>query len=285
MNKNSKFQIITDNKKYDYYIFASDPHGRGEPWINLVKQAINKYPTAKIVFGGDYIDGRKNSKDNLDFIIQQVKENNAIALLGNHEDLMIDYLLGNDFIDFSGESLWFENGGKSTVRSILLPIYHHVYGAKKSIELLKETPYYNFIKSLPILYDTPNIIFVHAGVKPDKQYKDVTHYDNQEDFYSYMLWERQGYWSDLKYFKHNTSGKTIVTGHTPTALISGQYDKTNHLIKLHSLPFTKCPVRIIQYPGEPARIFTDNGCHNKYSKHNGNVVVLDYQGNIKEIFN
>lgn len=284
MNQYSNFKIINDTKKYDYYIFASDPHGRGEPWINLVKQAINKYPTAKIVFGGDYIDGRKYSKDNLDFIMKQVKNNNAIALLGNHEDLMLDYLQGNDFNDFNGESLWFINGGKSTVRSILLPIYHHMYGAKKSIEMLKQTPYYDFIKSMPILYDTPNIIFVHAGVKPDKQYKDINHYKDKKDFYSYLLWARMEYWGKY-YFNHNTTGKTIVTGHTPTALISGQYDETKQFKRLKELPFTQCPVRIIQYPNEPARIFTDNGCHKKVSKHNGNVVVLDGQGNIKDIFN
>ena len=45
-----------------YYIWASDPHGTGQPWIDLVKQAQAKYPDSETIFGGDYIDGNKHRR-------------------------------------------------------------------------------------------------------------------------------------------------------------------------------------------------------------------------------
>lgn len=45
-----------------YYIWASDPHGTGQAWIELVHQAQTKYPDNQTVFGGDYIDGNPNPR-------------------------------------------------------------------------------------------------------------------------------------------------------------------------------------------------------------------------------
>lgn len=56
-----------------YYIWASDPHGVGQPWINLIQQAQHDFPNQQTIFGGDYIDGNKYSKTTVDFVIDQVK--------------------------------------------------------------------------------------------------------------------------------------------------------------------------------------------------------------------
>lgn len=285
----------------EQYIFASDPHGRGKPWIDLVKKAQKKYPHAQLVFGGDYIDGRKDSKMNLDFIIQEIKENNAVALLGNHEQLMLDFLDKKDQVLGLDNALWLSNGGKTTIRSIIRPLFHKGFSLQKSSYLIKnKTPYYNFLKKLPLIYETKDIIFVHAGVNPlsnnymnDKLYKNYRLLDYSSQFTTkelYFLWSRDEYFwdnqnktSSIPVFNHNLTGKTIVTGHTPTCLLYGQYDNADQRI-LKQLPFTKCPVRIVQYPNEPARIFTDNGCHSKMQQHKGNIVVLNDKGNILETF-
>ena len=285
----------------EQYIFASDPHGRGKPWIDLVKKAQTKYPHAQLVFGGDYIDGRKDSKMNLDFIIKEVKENNAVALLGNHEQLMLDFLDKKDQVLGLDNALWLSNGGKTTIRSIIRPLFHKGFSLQKSSYLIKnKTPYYNFLKKLPLIYETKNIIFVHAGVNPlfkdymdDKLYKNYRLLDYSSQFTNkelYFLWSRDEYFwdnrnntSSIPIFNHNLTEKTIVTGHTPTCLLYGQYDNATDQ-RLQQLPFTKCPVRIVQYPNEPARIFTDNGCHPKMQQHKGNIVVLNDKGNILEIF-
>ena len=88
-----------------------------------------------------------------------------------------------------------------------------------------------------------------------------------------------------KMIAHNRTGKTIVTGHTPTAVLEGKYDDGR---KMKQLQKDDCIVRKMQYPGEPARIFTDGGSHSDpliYPHNDGNVVVLDGNGEIARVYN
>ena len=49
----------------------------------------------KLVFLGDYIDRGSDSRLVIEFIRNLQKENdNVIALMGNHEDMLLDYLDG-----------------------------------------------------------------------------------------------------------------------------------------------------------------------------------------------
>lgn len=245
------------------YIYASDPHGRGQKWINLINKAKAKYKNAKIIFGGDYIDGDKHSKETLDYIMNSVKNENSIALLGNHEQMMLDFINNIDL-----NNLWYINGGKSTVKSLL----NRNYSKNITINKLKQTPYYHFLKSLHPVLMTKNMIFVHAG------YDTSTSIQNLE----YVLWARDEYFYETPLsqhkFAHNLSDKVIISGHTPTCLIKGKLN--NKSID----PPASCPVLKIQYPDEKARYFTDNGCHG-ITTHNGNVCVFDDNGVLLEVIN
>lgn len=143
------------------------------------------------------------------------------------------------------------------------------------------------------MYETPHLIFVHAGVRPDEQYNDPETYSEIEyglkfDYDFYRIWARDKYWysdSLLKMMAHNKTGKTIVTGHTPTAALEGKYDDGR---QMRRLSIDDCIVRTVQYPGEPARIFTDGGSHSDpliYPHNDGNVVVLDGMGKIVRVYN
>lgn len=248
------------------YIYASDPHGIGAPWIELIKKAKNKYKHSKIIFGGDYIDGNKYSKETLDYIMTSVKNDNSIALLGNHEQMMIDFI-NNTTYDSS--ELWIWNGGKTTIKSLLKRGYSRNITRIK----LKQTPYYNFIKTLKPMYMTKNMIFVHAGFDTKKEIQDK----------NYLLWARDEYFYEnpnshdkYKTFAHNNSNKVIISGHTPTCLITGKIN--NRIIK----PPKTCPVLKIQHPNEKPRYFTDNGCHG-IKEHTGNVCVFDDDGTLLEV--
>lgn len=84
---------------------------------------------------------------------------------------------------------------------------------------------------------------------------------------------------------HNRTGKTIATGHTLTAALEGKYNDGR---KMKQLLRDDCIVRKMQYPGEPAWIFTDSGSHSDpliYPHNDGNVVVLDGDGKIVRIYN
>lgn len=262
-----------------HYIFISDIHGNEET-LELIKKAEQDFPDALLVGGGDYVDGRNHVPEVLDFLMKE-KERGAVIIKGNHEQMLLNFANHEEHQD----GIWFYNGGDRTLMQL--------FGKVASPEEIQESKYYQFLSSLPMMFETPNIIFVHAGVRPDEKYDDpstyyqtldVHHHHYTYDFY--RIWARENYWySDQlnKVFAHNKTGKTIVTGHTPTSGIDGQYDnaETVNASELN-------PVRIIQYPNEPARIFTDGGSHSDpklYPHNDGNVVVLTGEGKVEKVYN
>ena len=253
------------------YIFASDPHGTGKEWIDLVQRAQRDYPQAQLVFGGDYIDGRKNSRETLEFVMAAEKQG-AQVLLGNHEDMMINFVEYDD-------DLWFVNGAKTTVKSL----FGRRYSQAETRQKLKASDYYCWIKNHAhnLVYETKHLIFVHAGVNPagipvNRQYK---------------LWAREEYWygddrhnSAAEIFAHNQTGKTIVTGHSPTCIIRGVLEDPTPEGQPEIFGYTNhsyyCPVVRVQYLDEAPRYFTDGGCHSDLPHNHGNVCVFSSDGKL-----
>ncbi len=260
------------------YIFASDPHGTGQPWIGLVKAAEEKYPTAKAVFGGDYIDRRKFSQETIAFVKAQEADRDAVVLVGNHESMMFDFVE-------KGDQTWLLNQNKVTVKSLL----SRHYSPGRLRKELAANPYYQYLlqHANRLVYVTDHIIFVHAGVPLDGQ-------TGSRDYY---LWAREEFWYGEKrhnqlsqIFAHNQTGKTIVVGHTPTCLICGVLDGDvpagqAKIIGYQEKPTDDCPVVKVQYASEPARYFTDGGCHPQVAQNNGNVCVFAEDGSLIEVFN
>ncbi|MPW14957.1 metallophosphoesterase family protein [Lactobacillus helveticus] len=279
MNQRIINNTLISNREQNGYIFISDIHGNLET-LTLIEQAQKDYPKAKLVAGGDYVDGRSHVKEVLDYLIEQ-KAEGAIILRGNHEQMLLNYADQNEHQD----GIWFYNGGNKTLASLL--------GPTASATDLHDSKYYRFLNGCPIMYETPHLIFVHAGVRPDKKYNDPatyteTTYRLKYDYDFFRIWARDRYWysnREHEIIAHNLTGKTIVTGHTPTAGLEGKFDDGRILNKLS---VDHCVVRSLQYPGEPARIFTDGGSHSNpliYPHNDGNVVVLDSEGKIVRVYN
>ena len=103
-----------------------------------------------------------------------------------------------------------------------------------------------------IMLVTPHYIFLHAGVLSVANFNDPKIYEEyRRNYYTaylngFRLWAREEYFFDKegRYFAHNQTGKTIVTGHTPTCFVSGHFDDGR---KLDSTPKSYCVVRKIQY--------------------------------------
>ncbi|MBP2057950.1 serine/threonine protein phosphatase 1 [Lactobacillus colini] len=272
-------QTLETNENKNYYIFISDIHGNLET-LELIKKARKDYPDAQLVGGGDYIDERWDVKPVVDYLQELASHNNAIILRGNHEQMLINYAEKCEHQD----GIWFYNGGAYSLDSL--------YGRELEPDEVRQTAYYQFFKSMPIMYETPHIIFVHAGVRPDNRYNDPSSYDKLDiyhgkyDYDFYRVWARQEYWfNEAGYFAHNLTGKVIITGHTPTCSIVGKFDDNR---EMEQLPLTSCRVRVVDYPAEPARIFTDGGSHSDadlYPHNDGNVVVLDKMGKIQKVYN
>lgn len=272
-------KTLLSDRTRENYIFISDIHGNLET-LSLIEQAKKDFPNAQLVTGGDYIDGRKHVKEVLDYLIEQ-KSQGAIVLLGNHEQMMLNFADNCEHQD----GIWFYNGGNKTLLNL--------FGRIVSRGELRDSKYYRFLKSCPIMYETPHLIFVHAGVRPDEKYNDPTTYNEvtyglKFDYDFFRVWARDRYWysqMEDEIFAHNRTGKTIVTGHTPTAGLEGKFDDGR---VLDHLSWDHCVVRTMQYPDEPARIFTDGGSHSDpmlYPHNDGNVVVLDNVGKIVRVYN
>lgn len=288
-------------------IAVSDIHGNLRVFPKL-KEFQQKYSDATTVFMGDYIDGHKYGFD----VLQRVKDqyndrsDKTVVLIGNHERMLLDFY--HNFND----QLWLGNGGKATLRQAMLDVYERSFNLRESWQkLATHQPYVDLLKWLEFgtgYYQIiDHTIFVHAGFDLTKV--DPIECTSLDD----MLWIRDDYLYhpdtvqiyngpidrtptskpyavDFKtgqmttipeshVFAHNNHSSlpyTIVSGHTPTVLVYGTYDDGRvgyrNQFADHDQP---CPIKKIQYPGEPARYLIDGGNHSSFPDRIGNIGVFD----------
>lgn len=178
-------------------IVIGDVHGCYEELKTLLSDleeggAYNK-DTDKLIFLGDYIDRGKDSRLVIELIRSLQKDNDkVIALMGNHEDMLLDYYKG-----FNNSWLW--NGHNETLNSY--------DGHREQFE-----DDMKWMRKLPLYHEDENYIYVHAGVDVNKPLK--------EQDKNTLLWIRDDFiYSEKKY------DKKIIFGHTPTMYLSEDGDK------------------------------------------------------------
>jgi len=190
-----------------------DIHGCLKQLISLQKKIINtegfKKDNDLLIYLGDYIDRGPHSKIVINQIIKLQKENiKSIFLMGNHEQVMIDFL----FNKINNLRYWLSLGADQTFRSYDIEVAEFIkdgFGDKK-VEKLRNVflnqlteKHIHFLKNLKLSYTLGKYLFVHAGVNPEKSILE----QNKEDF----LWSR----SDKFFDKNFKFEKIIVHGHTP----------------------------------------------------------------------
>lgn len=114
-------------------IVIGDVHGQ----FDMLMKLMEKLPQTKdICFVGDLIDRGPKSKE----VIEFVRENNYLTVMGNHEDFVSDI------------GLWMHpsNGGKKTIES---------FG---SLNAFTESGVIEWIDSLPITIQWENYIISHS---------------------------------------------------------------------------------------------------------------------------
>lgn len=143
---------------------------------------------SKFVFLGDYIDRGSESRGVIEFLIdlQKWSPDEIICLRGNHEDMLLAALEGED-----AELTWRQNGAQTTLRS---------YKARTPADI--PLKHIDWLRSLPLFHDDGMRFFVHAGVHPEKPLDRQRKRD--------LLWIREPFLSSDKDF-----GRLIVHGHTP----------------------------------------------------------------------
>ena len=146
-----------------------DVHG-GLKAIHQVLERANVTNNDTLIFLGDFVDGWSESPAVLDFLIALQKKQPCIFIRGNHDELLLDWLLGNN--ENIDEKLWFQHGGEATVKSY------------QNIDAETKEKHIDFLKSLQDYYlDDENRLFIHAGFT---NMKGVEH----EFFKPLFYWDR-----------------------------------------------------------------------------------------------
>lgn len=134
----------------------------------IVRDAEHIPGTKLIVMLGDYIDRGPQSAHVISHIMDPAPEGfERICLAGNHEIVMLDYIDG-----WASYDDWMTMGAAELLRSYGLDPDHLPLvfrsGAQLDAFIRQSLPHthIDFIRSLPIMLDTPNVAFVHAGIDP-----------------------------------------------------------------------------------------------------------------------
>lgn len=186
-------------------LVISDIHGCYDE-LNALFWKVKYSPREdRLILLGDYTDRGVDSKKVVELVKSLHEEFGIVVLRGNHDQMFVDAMLNNE------DGLWLNNGGHQTTESYCgFDFFDEgfewdVYEEAKKFIIDNYGHHINFLKSLPLYYETDNHIFVHAGINPN--YEDWKS-QPEEDF----IWIREEFINN----RNTNTKKTIVFGHTPT---------------------------------------------------------------------
>ncbi len=173
------------------FVFG-DIHGCHQSFSKLLNTISPSKTDDTLVFLGDYINRGPDSNKVISTIIEIKSQfQHVITLMGNHEQVLINYLEGRD------KDFFIRIGGDLTLQS---------YGIKEpwpdSPMKFFPADHLQFFSELMMVWENEDYYFVHAGLHPG------THISQQSS--DWMLWARDNF----IHTKHNF-GKRVIYGHTP----------------------------------------------------------------------
>ncbi|SEM52135.1 serine/threonine protein phosphatase 1 [Mesobacillus persicus] len=152
-------------------IAISDIHGCAAELDLLLKKT--KAQPEEVIFLGDYVDSGPDSIKVLDMVSEWCSQG-ATALLGNHDDLFLQWLEEKENLLYYGG----RNGGMATINSCLHRLGMDRIGFSELLKdirkenqirkVIKERfqSHISFVRSLPLFKKDGELIFVHAGISP-----------------------------------------------------------------------------------------------------------------------
>ncbi|MFB4159449.1 metallophosphoesterase family protein [Geomicrobium sp. JSM 1781026] len=186
----------------DRAFIIGDIHGNYDELLQLLTHWDPA--TETLIFLGDYIDRGPDSLQVVRHVMQLVEEG-AIALKGNHEEMMMEWTRGEH------EARYLRNGGEETLQSFMTAssgANDLSFAEFRSVLLTEFSEEVTFLSERPLYYEWNQFLFVHAGVDLSKEnWRDGT----DEDF----LWIREPFHTGS-----NQTGKKIVFGHTPVKILN-----------------------------------------------------------------
>lgn len=191
-----------------------DVHGEYKSLLVLVSKLPEK---SKLIFVGDLVDRGKQSKE----VIAFIRNNNYACVLGNHDQMMIEYCKKfikkyPSFTFIDSIDLWMKSGGKESLMSYGLIKMDKYDGRillvenEKNFQILKEDILW--MDTLPLYLelelkkDNKTIVVSHAPITDVWELRNDE--DKQEIFEEYALWNRENPKDDSEIF--NIFGHTVI---------------------------------------------------------------------------
>lgn len=156
----------------------------------------------QLIFLGDYINRGSDSLKVLQTVKELVDKSGAIALMGNHEAVFLEWLRE----PMNTMDLLLKMGGATTIAS-MEKIDVHVNDSVEELVAAIKAEYADLVKwieAMPMYYKWQDYFFVHAGINPEVEQPESS---TSDDF----LWIRD----DFTHATHQAK-ETVVFGHTPT---------------------------------------------------------------------
>ncbi|QSW94531.1 metallophosphoesterase family protein [Rhizobium lentis] len=149
-----------------------DIHGRYDLLLKAEEAILRdgaQLPGQKLIVTlGDYIDRGPDSAQVIAHLMTPPPDGfDRICLAGNHEIAMLDYIDG--WLSYDD---WMRMGSAELLKSYGLDPEHlpliFPSGVQLDAFLRQSLPHthIDFMRALPVMLETPNVVFVHAGIDP-----------------------------------------------------------------------------------------------------------------------
>lgn len=189
------------------YYAIGDVHGELEKLddlLHFIRDDVQRRQTPhKVVFLGDMVDRGPNSYGVVARIMALTQSGEALALKGNHEELMLNAYHNRES---AGIYWWAENGGDETITSYML-----ANGAADDFRDSIDAAHIVWMKSLPTMIrdEARGLVFVHGGIDP-KTFPfcsdEIRMWTRSQKFFDPGRWPERA----------ELEGVLVVHGHTPT---------------------------------------------------------------------
>jgi serine/threonine protein phosphatase 1 len=172
-----------------------DIHGcfkAAETAVNIAEEK-----NAQAIFLGDYIDRGPSAVKTLHVLIQAKKNHpDWIFLRGNHDQMLIDLILGNASVTDIGKTLQGEFGYWQATKS---------FQEWKDLASFEREQIFDFLETTAIYHESSEIIFSHAVLRDTQE--SIEEKSCEELIWNY---DYEPFWT----------GKRFVHGHLPVKMIT-----------------------------------------------------------------
>ena len=185
---------------------VGDIHGRAdllEQLHEMIEADASGYDGDKqLLYLGDYIDRGEESRRVVDILLQQPLPGfEAIHLLGNHEQALLDFLL-----DPHAMTSWLGFGGVTTLHSYgietgLVSSPRYLEAIRAELEEKLPHSHREFYENCILCHAEGSYYFVHAGIRPGVALEKQQFED--------QLWIREAFTASMA-----NHGAVVVHGHT-----------------------------------------------------------------------